>query len=128
MVYGFSKIVPFDYDRAVERVTEELKKEGFGVLTTIDVRDTMKKKLDVDFRRYVILGACNPPFAHRALTAEIDVGLLMPCNVIVYENDRKETVVGFFDPVVMARVIEKPGMDELARELKARLERVRDAL
>ncbi len=128
MVYGFSRVVPFDYDRAVERVTEELKKEGFGVLTTIDVKDTIKKKLDVDFRRYMILGAYNPPFAHRALTAEIDVGLLMPCNVIVYENDRNETVVSFFDPVVMARIIEKPGMDELAREVKARLERVRDAL
>ncbi|MEX2189140.1 MAG: DUF302 domain-containing protein, partial [Bacteroidota bacterium] len=84
MQYGFSKTVNLSFDQTVEKVTEELKKEGFGVLTTIDVKETLKKKLDVDFKRYTILGACNPPFAHKALQAEEEIGLLLPCNVIVY--------------------------------------------
>jgi len=121
--YGFSKTVSLPYEKAIEKVTEELKKEGFGVLTTIDVKDTLKKKLDVDFTKYVILGACNPPFAYKALQAEEEVGLLLPCNVIVYEKGGR-TVVAAFDPLVMSAILEKPGIQPIADEVKVRLERV----
>ncbi|MBL7996913.1 DUF302 domain-containing protein [bacterium] len=124
MEYGFSKTVGYSYDQAVEKVTEELKKEGFGVLTSIDVKDTMKKKLDVDFKKYVILGACNPGLAHKALTAEIDLGLLLPCNVIVYENDQNKTVIGFFDPKLMAKLIDNPELNGIADEVFHKLQRV----
>ena len=117
MDYGFSKTVGYSYEAAIEKVTEELKKEGFGVLTSIDVKDTMKKKLDVDFKKYVILGACNPPLAHKALTAEVDLGLLLPCNVIVYENDQKKTVVGFFDPRLMAKLVDNPKLEPIADDV-----------
>ena len=127
MTYGISKQVAAGYDETVANVTEELKKEGFGVLTTIDVRDTLKKKLDVDFPRYVILGACNPPFAHRALQAEEQIGLLLPCNVIVYEKDGK-TTVSAFDPMAMTKLVDNPAVGALAAEVKARLERVIAAL
>jgi uncharacterized protein (DUF302 family) len=123
MSYGFSRTVPHTYDAAIERVTEELKKEGFGVLTTIDVRETLKKKLGVDFTRYIILGACNPPFAHRALQAEEQIGLLLPCNVIVYEKEGK-TVVAAFDPMLMLTMIEGEAVRPIAEEVKAKLERV----
>jgi len=123
MQYGFSRTVPHSYEKAIERVTEELKKEGFGVLTTIDVKDTLHKKLGVEFPRYVILGACNPPFAHRALQLEEQVGLLLPCNVIVYEK-AGATVVGAFDPMVMTTVIDRPEMRSIAEEVRTRLERV----
>lgn len=123
MKYGFSKTVSLSYDEAIEKVTEELKKEGFGVLTTIDVKDTLKKKLDVDFKKYIILGACNPPFAHKALTAEEEIGLLLPCNVIVYEKDGG-TVVSIFDPMVMMAVLENNKMKSIAEEVQARLQRV----
>jgi len=123
MKYGFSKTVSLGYDEAIEKVTEELKKEGFGVLTTIDVKDTLKKKLDVDFKKYIILGACNPPFAHKALTAEEEIGLLLPCNVIVYEKDGG-TVVSIFDPMVMMAVLENNKMKTIAEEVQARLQRV----
>ena len=111
------------FDKAVEKVTEELKKEGFGVLTTIDVKETLKKKLDVDFPRYLILGACNPPFAYKSLQIEEEIGLLLPCNVIVYEKDGK-TRVGAFDPMIMSVVIENNEMVPIALEVKARLDRV----
>jgi uncharacterized protein (DUF302 family) len=127
MQYGFSRVVSHSYDRAVERVTEELQKEGFGVLTTIDVRETLKKKLGVDFKRYVILGACNPPLAYRALQAEEQIGLLLPCNVIVYEKGG-QTVVGAFDPMMMAVVLEKEEMRPIAEEVKRKLERVLAAI
>lgn len=123
MKYGFSKVVPLSYEQAVDKVTEELKKEGFGVLTTIDVRETLKKKLDVDFKKYVILGACNPPFAHKALQAEEEIGLLLPCNVIVYEKEGK-TVVSAFDPMVMTTIVGNTAMTPIAEEVRARLERV----
>lgn len=128
MEYGFSKTVSYSYEEAIEKVTEELKKEGFGVLTSIDVKDTMKKKLDVDFKKYVILGACNPPLAHKALTAEVELGLLLPCNVIVYENDQKKTVVGFFDPRLMAKLVDNPKLAPIADEVYHRLQRVYTAL
>lgn len=127
MNYGISKEVATGYDETVVKVTEELKKEGFGVLTTIDVRDTLKQKLDVEFPRYVILGACNPPFAHRALQAEEQIGLLLPCNVIVYEKGGK-TTVSAFDPMVMTKILDNPAVGALAAEVKGRLERVIAAL
>jgi uncharacterized protein (DUF302 family) len=123
MRYGTTKEVSMPFDKAVEKVTEELKKEGFGVLTTIDVKETLKKKLDVDFPRYLILGACNPPFAYKSLQIEEEIGLLLPCNVIVYEKDGK-TRVGAFDPMIMSVVIENNDMVPIALEVKARLDRV----
>jgi uncharacterized protein (DUF302 family) len=123
MNYGFSKTIDIAYEAAVRKVTEELKKEGFGVLTTIDVKETMKKKLNVDFARYVILGACNPPFALQALQAEEEIGLLLPCNIIVYEKAGK-TVVAAFDPMVMTTVMGNTKMEHVAREVRQRLERV----
>jgi len=121
MQYGFSRTVDLSYDAAVARVTEELKKEGFGVLTTIDVKETLKQKLNIDFTKYVILGACNPPLAHRALQTEEQVGLLLPCNVIVYEKQGK-TVVAAFDPMLMATVIGTEEMTPIAAEVKRKLE------
>jgi len=123
MEYGFSKVLSIPFEQAVEKVTEELKKEGFGVLTTIDVRETLKKKLDVDFKKYVILGACNPPFAFKALQAEEEIGLLLPCNVIVYEKNGN-TAVAIFDPIVMTQVIDNPGVQPIAEEVRMRLQRV----
>lgn len=127
MNYGISKTISLSFESAVEKVTEELKKEGFGVLTTIDVKATMKQKLGVDFTKYVILGACNPPFAHQALLAEEQIGLLLPCNVIVYEKEGK-TVVSAFDPLVMTKILDNEGMKPLAEEVRVRLERVIDAM
>ncbi|MBM2846992.1 MAG: hypothetical protein HW407_2304 [Bacteroidetes bacterium] len=123
MRYGFSKTVALTYEQAVEKVTAELKKEEFGVLTTIDVRETLKKKLDVDIGKYVILGACNPPFAYRALQAEEQIGLLLPCNVVVYEKHGK-TIVGVFDPMIMTSVIENEKIQPIAQEVRQKLERV----
>jgi uncharacterized protein (DUF302 family) len=120
--YGIETRLPLPYEQAVERVTEALKGEGFGVLTEIDVKATLKKKLDVDFRRYVILGACNPPLAHRALSTELDVGLLLPCNVIVYE-DGDGSVVSAADPGAMMDVSGNPELSPIAREARERLER-----
>lgn len=123
MEYGFSRTVDLKYEQAVEKVTEELKKEGFGVLTTIDVKDTMKKKLNVDFQKYVILGACNPPLAHQSLLAEEELGLLLPCNVIVYEKEGR-TKVSMFDPMVMSTLIDNPVIGSVARQVKEKLQRV----
>ena len=123
MRYGTTREVSLPFDKAVEKVTEELKKEGFGVLTTIDVKDTLKKKLDVDFPRYLILGACNPSFAYKSLQIEEEIGLLLPCNVIVYEKEGK-TRVAAFDPMIMSVVIENQGMGPIALEVKAKLDRV----
>lgn len=123
MTYGMMRTVDLPFEKAVEKVTDELRKEEFGVLTTIDVRETMKKKLDVEFRKYVILGACNPPFAYRALQTEPEIGLLLPCNVIVYEKEGK-SVVGIFDPMVMAEIMQNEAMKPIAAEVRQRLERV----
>jgi uncharacterized protein (DUF302 family) len=125
--YGFSKEVDLGYDQAIEKVTEELKKEGFGVLTTIDVKDTLKKKIDVDFRRYIILGACNPAFAHRALTAEEEIGLLLPCNVVVYEKGEK-TVVSVFNPEIMSQISDNKEVHAVANDVLGKLKRVFEAL
>ena len=123
MEYGFSKTVSMSYERAIEKVTAELKKEEFGVLTTIDVQDTLKKKLDVDVEKYIILGACNPPFAYRALQADEHIGLLLPCNVIVYERAGK-TTVAIFDPMLMTTMIDNEKIKPIAREARQKLERV----
>jgi len=127
--YGMSTTVDLPYDRAVERTREALGAEGFGVLTEIDVRGTFRKKLDVDFRPYVILGACNPPMAHRALSAERDIGLLLPCNVVVYAADEAgRSVVAAVDPEVSLGRVDNPALAPLAADVKARLRRVIDAV
>ena len=127
MKYGFTKTTDYSFEQAIEKVTEELKKEGFGILSTIDVKDTLKKKIDVDFKKYTILGACNPKLAHGALQVEEELGLLLPCNVIVYEKNDK-TVVSIFDPRVMTLVIENPEMNPVAEEVKNKLQRVLEAV
>ncbi len=126
--YGFSKTVGLSYDEAITKVTEELKKEGFGVLTEIKVTETLKKKLGVDFRKYRILGACNPPLAHRALTKELELGLFLPCNVIVYENDQGGTVVTAIDPIVSLWRSDNPELEPIAKEAAEKLQRVITAL
>ena len=127
--YGISTTIPLGYDAAVARTKEALAAEGFGVLSEIDVAATMKKKLDVEFRPYVILGACNPPLAHRALTAERDIGLLLPCNVIVYADDIPgRSVVAAMDPVEALQLTGNDGIAPLAEEVKARLTRVLQSL
>lgn len=118
-----SKQVDYSFEEAINRVTGELKKEGFGVLTTIDVKETLKKKIDVDFRKYIILGACNPALAHKALSAYPEIGLLMPCNVIIYEEESK-TCVSIFDPMSMGNFNSQLDLGDLAVEGKAKLERV----
>ena len=123
--YGIGTTVDLEYAAAVERTKEELAKEGFGVLTEIDIAATLKKKLDVDFRPYVILGACNPPLAHRALVAERDLGLLLPCNVVVYASDEPgRSVVAAMDPEAALELTGNPEVREVAREVKERLQRV----
>ena len=121
---GIRAVLSVPYEQAVQRVTEALKVEGFGVLTEIDVQDTLKQKIGADFRRYVILGACNPPLAHRALSADLDVGLLLPCNVVVYEEGGRSVVVAV-DPLAMLGVLAgNPEVADVAREARAKLERV----
>jgi uncharacterized protein (DUF302 family) len=126
--YGFGTGLSLPFDQAVERVKTALKEQGFGVLTEIDVRATMRQKLDVDFRPYVILGACNPPLAHRALTAELGLGLLLPCNVVVYANEDGSSSVEFMDPEAILPVVGIAALIDVAREAKARLVKVRDVL
>ncbi len=123
MHYGFSKTVDLSFEQTIEKVTEELKKEGFGVLTTIDVKETLKNKIDADFKKYTILGACNPPLAHRALQAEEEIGLLLPCNVIVYDKEGK-SAVSVFDPSLMTKVVENENLNPIAEEVKEKLQRV----
>ncbi len=116
------------YEQAIEKATQALKAEGFGVLTEIDIKATMKKKLDVDFKRYVILGACNPPLAYQALQADLDVGLLLPCNVVVYETGESSSTVGLVDPISMLGVLPNPALRPVADQARERLERVARAL
>jgi uncharacterized protein (DUF302 family) len=127
-MYGFTVKINGSFDDAVTRVTEELQKEGFGVLTEIDVKAVMKKKLDLDKKPYKILGACNPVLANQAMTAEPDIGLLLPCNVIVREDEDGSIVVGFMDPAAVLGLVQTEGVKELGAEVRSRLERVRDAI
>jgi uncharacterized protein (DUF302 family) len=127
-MYGFSVTVPGRFDEVVAKVTEALKPEGFGVLTEIDVKATLKKKIDVERKPYIILGACNPVLANQAINAEPDIGLLLPCNVVVREEADGSITVGFMDPEAVLKLVKNSEIEALAHEVKAKLLRVRDAL
>lgn len=122
-MYGFKKETNLNYEKAIDHVKAELQKEGFGVLTEIDVKATLKKKLDVDYDKYIILGACNPEFAYQALQAETDIGLLLPCNVIIYEKGNK-TVISIIKPSVAMHMVENKALEKIAGEVEKRLGRV----
>ena len=128
ITYGIQKSLHASFDEALARVPEVLKAEGFGVLTEIDVQSTLKQKLGVDFRRYKILGACNPPFAHAALQAELEAGLLLPCNVVVYEGDDHRAIVVAVDPTRTVAATGNPKLVELAGAIKAKLVAALDRL
>lgn len=127
-MYGFNVTFSGSYEQAINRVTEELAKEGFGILTQIDVKATLKKKLDIDKRPYIILGACNPTLANKAIDAEPDIGLLLPCNVVIREEQDSSITVAFMDPQAVLQLVQHPDVHELAKEVKQKLERVRDGL
>ena len=124
MSYYFSKTLEISFDEAVTRVTEELKKEGFGILTDIDVKATLKKKLNVDFKNYRILGACNPPFAYQALQAEDKIGTMLPCNVTVQENAEGNIEVAAIDPIASMQAIHNPKLRDIAEQVQAKLKTV----
>ena len=126
--YGMGKSVPLAYEQAVARTRAALQQEGFGILTEIDVKAPLRKKLDVDFRKYVILGACNPSLAYQGFQAEPDIGLLLPCNVIVYEQEPTRCRVAILDPVVQLSITERNDIEPLARQAKQRLERALAAI
>jgi len=124
MNYYVSKVVDYPFEQALVRVTDELKKEGFGVLTQIDVKATLKKKLDVDFRKYQILGACNPTFAYKALQNERMIGTMLPCNVIVQETENGNTEVAAIDPIASMQAVNNPALAEIATQVQEKLKRV----
>jgi uncharacterized protein (DUF302 family) len=126
-LYSFSRILSLTYEEAVPKVKEALKSEGFGVLTEIDVKKTMKEKLDKDFRRYIILGACNPPLAHQVLEAEPEVGVFLPCNVLVYEEGNK-TVVSAMDPEAAMVLVKNERVNEVAKQVRRKIEKVLNTL
>lgn len=128
MSFGFGKQVDLAFDEAIKKVTDELQKEGFGVLSDIDVAAKMKEKLDKDMPPYRILGACNPPLAFQAISAVEDIGLLLPCNVLVREDSAGKVHVDFMDPASVLSLVDDPGVEPLAAEVKERLLKVRDAL
>lgn len=128
MTYYFVKEITLNFEDAIIRVTEELKKEGFGVLTEIDVKATLKKKLDVDFRDYRILGACNPPFAYQALQAEPQIGLMLPCNVVVQEGENGKTLVSAVNPIASMQAVENESLGEVAEQVKAKLQKVIESI
>ena len=128
MGYYFAKEIDLPFEEAITHITEELKKEGFGVLTEIDVKATLKKKLDADFRNYRILGACNPPLAHQALLAEPHIGLMLPCNVVVQEGERGKTLVSTIDPVASMKAVDNPTLGEVAGQVRAKLQKVIESL
>ncbi len=126
--YIETKLHNINFEDAIEKVTDELKKEGFGVLTEIDLKTTLKKKLDVDFYNYRILGACNPPYAHKALMAENKIGTMLPCNVIVQERNPGEIEVSAVDPIASMQAIENPDLGQLAQEIRDKLKTVIEAV
>ena len=126
--YGLSTTVPLDYDRAVEKTRDALKNQGFGVITEIDVKKTMKEKLDEDFRPYVILGACNPSLAHQALSVEPEIGLLLPCNVCVWDNEDGTSTVAAINVAVLFQFVQRPELMGVAEAVSAKLHRVMEAL
>ena len=126
MSYHFSKKLDATYDETIVRATEELKKEGFGILTEIDVKEALKKKLDVDFRKYIILGACNPSFAYKALLAEDKIGTMLPCNVIVQDTDDGKVEVSAVDPIASMKAIDNPALGDIANEVREKLKKVID--
>ena len=126
MSYYFNKKLNLSFDAAIARVTEELKKEGFGILTAIDVKATLKKKLDVEFRKYRILGACNPPFAYKALQTEDKIGTMLPCNVIVQEISDGQVEVTAIDPLASMQAVENPALKKIAAEISNKLKTVID--
>ncbi|HPE77817.1 MAG TPA: DUF302 domain-containing protein [Draconibacterium sp.] len=129
MSYYFNKILKnISFEEAIEKVTAELKNEGFGVLTEIDVKETLKKKIDVDFKKYKILGACNPHFAHKVLTKEDKIGVFLPCNVVVEEHENGEVEVSAVDPIASMLAIENKGIEDLAKEVQQKLKRVVESL
>lgn len=128
MNYYFSKTITANFDEAVEKVTEALKAEGFGILTEIDIKATLKKKLDVDFYNYKILGACNPPFAYKALLAEDKIGTMLPCNVIVQEKTAGKIEVSAVDPAASMQAVENNALNEIASEIRGRLQKVIEQL
>lgn len=128
MSYFNSKTVGYSFDEAITKVSDELKKEGFGVLTEIDVKETLKKKLDVDFRKYKILGACNPPFAYKALQAEENIGVLLPCNVIVQEKEDGKVQVSAVNPMESMQAVQNEALGEVASEVSDRLRKVLENL
>jgi len=127
-MYGFSIRVSGSMDSVIEKVTEALKTEGFGVLTEIDVQVTLKKKLDVDRKPYMILGACNPQLANQAINAEPDIGLLLPCNVVVREEDDGGITIAFMDPAAVLDLVDHPAVHDIAMQVKSKLEKVCDLL
>lgn len=122
--YYFTKKLEIDFDQAITKVTEELKKEGFGVLTEIDVKSTLKNKINVDFRNYRILGACNPSFAYRALQSEDKIGTMLPCNVIVQEYEKGQVEVSAVDPIASMQAVENPKLEEIAQGVRKKLQSV----
>lgn len=128
MNYHFSKTVDLSFDEAIENVTEKLKKEGFGILTEIDVKATLKKKLDVDFRNYKILGACNPPYAYKALLAEEKIGTMLPCNVVVQEHEDGQVEISAVDPMASMQAVDNPNLGPIAMEIQTKLKLVIDKL
>jgi uncharacterized protein (DUF302 family) len=128
MSYYFSKTLAMSFDEAIIKVTEELKKEGFGIITEIDVKETLKKKLNVDFKKYRILGACNPSFAYQALEAEDKIGTMLPCNVIVQEISEGKTEVAAIDPIASMQAIENPKLRNVAQQVQSKLKKVIDSL
>jgi uncharacterized protein (DUF302 family) len=125
--YGFRKEIGLPFEKAEEVVTEELKKEGFGILTRIDVREKFKEKLGIEFRNYVILGACNPPYAHKAILAEEDIGLMLPCNVVIYEKEGK-TILSIIKPSTAMGMIENEALMPIAQEVESKLKQVFDSI
>jgi|TARA_B110000305_G_C18981142_1_gene421705 uncharacterized protein (DUF302 family) len=127
--YGIKRVVNYTYEDAVEKITSALSEQGFGILTEIDVKATLKKKIDQDFTKYVILGACNPGLAFQALSEEIDIGLLLPCNVVVYEHpENGKTVIGVIDPEMMVQAAGRQDLSEFAKNVREKLQSALDAV